>query len=153
MVRLRASAVAFLALAIGIILHAGNVQAHGGGLDRYGCHNDRRNGGYHCHRGSYSPRSRSPYDESAAHLVPSPTRQLPTSLMLYSHAEVDEMLARQKTKIIDAYLMEFEKHVGPLRRQAAKDKELIEALNKQNTVHKDEVETMRRYIEALKSGH
>lgn len=27
-------------------------EAHGGGLDRHGCHNDRRNGGYHCHRGS-----------------------------------------------------------------------------------------------------
>ncbi|ROU08146.1 excalibur calcium-binding domain-containing protein [Lysobacter enzymogenes] len=25
--------------------------AHGGGLDRHGCHHDRRNGGYHCHRG------------------------------------------------------------------------------------------------------
>jgi hypothetical protein len=25
--------------------------AHGGGLDRYGCHNDRKAGGYHCHRG------------------------------------------------------------------------------------------------------
>jgi hypothetical protein len=23
---------------------------HGGGLDRYGCHNNRRTGGYHCHR-------------------------------------------------------------------------------------------------------
>ena len=26
-------------------------QAHPGGLNREGCHNDRRNGGYHCHRG------------------------------------------------------------------------------------------------------
>lgn len=26
--------------------------AHGGGLDRHGCHHDRKNGGYHCHRGS-----------------------------------------------------------------------------------------------------
>lgn len=26
-------------------------QAHPGGLDANGCHNDRRNGGYHCHRG------------------------------------------------------------------------------------------------------
>lgn len=26
--------------------------AHGGGLDKHGCHHDRRNGGYHCHRGS-----------------------------------------------------------------------------------------------------
>lgn len=26
--------------------------AHGGGLNAQGCHNDRKNGGYHCHRGS-----------------------------------------------------------------------------------------------------
>lgn len=25
--------------------------AHGGGLNADGCHNDRKNGGYHCHRG------------------------------------------------------------------------------------------------------
>jgi hypothetical protein len=25
--------------------------AHGGGLDRYGCHNDKKAGNYHCHRG------------------------------------------------------------------------------------------------------
>jgi Putative peptidoglycan binding domain len=30
---------------------AGPVGAHGGGLDANGCHNDRRRGGYHCHRG------------------------------------------------------------------------------------------------------
>lgn len=24
--------------------------AHGGGLDRNGCHHDRQRGGYHCHR-------------------------------------------------------------------------------------------------------
>jgi hypothetical protein len=24
---------------------------HGGGLDAYGCHNNRKTGGYHCHRG------------------------------------------------------------------------------------------------------
>ncbi len=28
--------------------------AHGGGLNAEGCHNDRRNGGYHCHRGGGS---------------------------------------------------------------------------------------------------
>lgn len=26
--------------------------SHGGGLDRYGCHNETKTGGYHCHRGS-----------------------------------------------------------------------------------------------------
>lgn len=25
-------------------------QAHGGGLDKHGCHHDRKRGGYHCHR-------------------------------------------------------------------------------------------------------
>jgi hypothetical protein len=29
--------------------------AHGGGLDRHGCHHDRKRGGYHCHRGNASP--------------------------------------------------------------------------------------------------
>jgi endonuclease YncB( thermonuclease family) len=29
--------------------------AHGGGLDASGCHHDRKRGGYHCHRGSYTP--------------------------------------------------------------------------------------------------
>lgn len=34
------------------------VEAHGGGLNAQGCHNNRKTGGYHCHRGtSSSPRS------------------------------------------------------------------------------------------------
>jgi endonuclease YncB( thermonuclease family) len=34
--------------------------AHGGGLNAQGCHNDRKHGGYHCHRGgsSQTPRAR-----------------------------------------------------------------------------------------------
>lgn len=28
-----------------------NVSAHGGGLNAEGCHQDRKRGGYHCHRG------------------------------------------------------------------------------------------------------
>ena len=28
--------------------------AHGGGLDGYGCHHNRKQGGYHCHRGPSS---------------------------------------------------------------------------------------------------
>ena len=31
--------------------------AHGGGLDRYGCHHDRKAGGYHCHRGPCAGKS------------------------------------------------------------------------------------------------
>lgn len=31
--------------------------AHGGGLDRHGCHNNRKTGGYHCHGGAAPARS------------------------------------------------------------------------------------------------
>ena len=34
--------------------------AHGGGLNAEGCHNDRKRGGYHCHRGSYEPPVQAP---------------------------------------------------------------------------------------------
>jgi endonuclease YncB( thermonuclease family) len=37
----------------------GHALAHGGGLNAEGCHNDRKNGGYHCHRGNSSPAPRS----------------------------------------------------------------------------------------------
>jgi hypothetical protein len=30
---------------------------HGGGLDAYGCHYNRKVGGYHCHRGPFSGQS------------------------------------------------------------------------------------------------
>lgn len=33
---------------------AGPSHAHGGSLDKHGCHHDRKNGGYHCHRASTS---------------------------------------------------------------------------------------------------
>jgi len=31
--------------------------AHGGGLDKYGCHNNRKVGNYHCHRGEFAGRT------------------------------------------------------------------------------------------------
>jgi hypothetical protein len=36
---------------------------HGGGLDAYGCHNNRKAGGYHCHRGPYAGESFSSKEE------------------------------------------------------------------------------------------
>lgn len=33
-----------------LVLASGGIAAHGGGLNAEGCHNDRKNGGYHCHR-------------------------------------------------------------------------------------------------------
>jgi len=41
----------FLFSLTAIVVVAGSVYAHGGGLDTHGCHHDRKNGGYHCHQG------------------------------------------------------------------------------------------------------
>lgn len=35
--------------ALATLMLAGAAFAHGGGLDKNGCHHDRKNGGYHCH--------------------------------------------------------------------------------------------------------
>lgn len=35
----------------GCFVFASPVWPHGGGLDSFGCHNDRKHGGYHCHQG------------------------------------------------------------------------------------------------------
>ena len=43
--------IAILLSLFAVVLTAGSVHAHGGGLDTHGCHHDRKNGGYHCHRG------------------------------------------------------------------------------------------------------
>lgn len=45
-----------------LLIQSASLWAHGGGLDGYGCHNNRKQGGYHCHRGpnagqSYSSKS------------------------------------------------------------------------------------------------
>lgn len=45
------------------------LMAHGGGLNAEGCHNDRKNGGYHCHRGparSAAPRRQPTYGLASA---------------------------------------------------------------------------------------
>lgn len=43
-------------LAVLILLPAA-AKAHGGKLDALGCHNDRKQGNYHCHRGPLAGRS------------------------------------------------------------------------------------------------
>ena len=38
-------------LTCNLLLIPSIVSSHGGGLNKDGCHNDRKTGGYHCHRG------------------------------------------------------------------------------------------------------
>ena len=40
-----------LFLSVGLMAHCSDAKAHGGGLDHLGCHNERKMGKYHCHRG------------------------------------------------------------------------------------------------------
>jgi hypothetical protein len=39
-------------LVLPVLIPNAPASAHPGGLNAAGCHNDRKNGGYHCHRGS-----------------------------------------------------------------------------------------------------
>lgn len=57
-----------LALAAGMIVLPAVAVAHPGGLNAEGCHNDRKNGGYHCHGGGSS--SRGPDTRSAPQTLP-----------------------------------------------------------------------------------
>ena len=44
----------YLNITLLILFLSNGLLAHGGGLNKDGCHNDRKNGGYHCHRSSSS---------------------------------------------------------------------------------------------------
>jgi hypothetical protein len=43
---------------------------HGGDLDAYGCHHNRKAGGYHCHRGPLAGQSFASQDEMLKKLSP-----------------------------------------------------------------------------------
>jgi endonuclease YncB( thermonuclease family) len=42
----------FISIAVLALLTISQAHAHGGGLDKQGCHHNRKVGGYHCHRGA-----------------------------------------------------------------------------------------------------
>jgi len=46
-----------------MLLFARVLYPHGGGLDAYGCHHDRKRGGYHCHSGPFAGQSFSSQQE------------------------------------------------------------------------------------------
>ncbi len=47
------SILALLWLVLFLPLYTPSVYPHGGGLDSYGCHHNRKQGGYHCHRAMF----------------------------------------------------------------------------------------------------
>ena len=57
------------------LLFSGPVFAHGGGLDSYGCHHNRKAGGYHCHRGELAGKSFASKDAMLKQLKERPTEK------------------------------------------------------------------------------
>ena len=43
-------------IGLGALLISGGAYSHGGGLNAEGCHNDRKTGDHHCHRGNSAPK-------------------------------------------------------------------------------------------------
>lgn len=60
-----------LAGAMLAVVVSGTAYAHPGGLDKQGCHRDKKNGGYHCHRPPSTDVDRAPQDSSPKPLVSS----------------------------------------------------------------------------------
>lgn len=58
-----------LLLALPVVM--GNAWAHGGGLNKDGCHNNRKTGDYHCHRGASPPAQAGQRYQPANSLAPS----------------------------------------------------------------------------------
>ena len=50
-----------------------SVHAHSGGLDKHGCHTNRRTGDYHCHRGGPPAPAASAPRYAPSHLAPART--------------------------------------------------------------------------------
>ena len=47
-----------IGVALGVLVLAPAVAwAHGGGVDKHGCHHDKKAGDYHCHKGELSGKS------------------------------------------------------------------------------------------------
>ena len=113
-------------------------QAHGGGLNAAGCHNDRKNGGYHCHRGpSASPpvaaprRSTAPSPPQHAYSAPSTLLNRPAPAAIDSKVEtIQKLLARlgyqpgpatgRLTPATQFAIMKFEEKEGmPIKGEAS----------------------------------
>lgn len=57
-----------VALIVAALGGSASAWAHGGGLNAQGCHNDRRAGDYHCHRGAVGNNDRGTSTSRAASL-------------------------------------------------------------------------------------
>lgn len=112
------------------------LHAHGGGLNSAGCHNDRKNGGYHCHRSSsssYSNSSSKSYSKSSTkksdtlpstiqkNSVPSSplafdrdvyTAQIYLQLLGYNIGQPDGLMGTKTRKAIEEFQSQYYQQVN-----------------------------------------
>lgn len=81
---------------------------HGGGLNAAGCHNDRKNGGYHCHRGpSVSAPVAAPRRSAAP--AAAPRRALVPSTPLSSYRAPSTLLSNPAPAVADSKIETIQK--------------------------------------------
>ncbi len=129
--------------------------SHGGGLNSAGCHNNRKTGGYHCHRGGYTlpritapqrtytpPRLYNPTPRLAA--PPAPVRPPQPLLGSFSNSERNELLQK---------ISALEKQVAQLK---ADNKQLSARSNSQNSASSDQcqikINSLKKYYEGRLKG-
>ena len=66
-----------------LLMLSGGAYAHGGGLDKHGCHHNRSTGTYHCHRPAYSASSHG----SHTHTTSKSSQAHPVAPVKHTHAE------------------------------------------------------------------
>jgi len=73
---------------------------HGGGLDSYGCHHNRKQGGYHCHRGDFAGQHFSSKQEMLRQPQPGKQLQEPDP---YSNRQLGKRQAQFRTvrRVVD----------------------------------------------------
>jgi murein L,D-transpeptidase YcbB/YkuD len=73
-------------IALLMITESHSAEAHGGGLDRNGCHTNRKTGDYHCHGAPASARSAAAAPRNSSPIIPAAQRVSPSRVTVDSPA-------------------------------------------------------------------
>jgi len=103
--------------------------SHGGGLNSSGCHNNRKTGGYHCHRSSYTPSE--PLEKTSI-----PTLEYkPLPIYKYNHSL--PIYNQPSASSCSAYLS----RIDDLKREISQLKDSIQEIN---TKHEKELVALQK---------
>ena len=115
-----------------LLLFCGPAMAHGGGLDSNGCHNDRKRGGYHCHRSGYTPKYRGNVGPVPflGNTVPSINRRRPKDNGRPARKPVDTLLVHKTQLVFIAQSLLTELGYNPGKINGVASRETTSAVRK-----------------------